>query len=48
MAEPVFAATYALNGNGEMTGTHWVDESGLLSGPVMLTNTTTWGRCATR
>lgn len=36
---PVFAATYALNGNGEMTGTHWLNESGLLFGPLMLTNT---------
>jgi D-aminopeptidase len=38
-AAPVFAATYALNGNGEMTGTHWLNESGLLYGPLMLTNT---------
>ncbi|ADO73068.1 P1 family peptidase [Stigmatella aurantiaca] len=37
--EPTFAATYALNGNGEMTGSHWVNESGLLYGPVVLTNT---------
>jgi L-aminopeptidase/D-esterase-like protein len=37
--EPVFAATYALNGNGEMTGTIWIRESGMLSGPVMITNT---------
>jgi D-aminopeptidase len=37
--DPVFAATYALNGNGEMTGTIWIDESGLLYGPVMITNT---------
>ncbi len=36
---PVFAAVYSLNGNGEMTGTHWVEESGLLDGPVMITNT---------
>ncbi|WP_224248478.1 DmpA family aminopeptidase [Hyalangium gracile] len=36
---PVFAATYSLNGNGEMTGTHWLDESGFLYGPVLLTNT---------
>ena len=43
LADPVFAATYALNGNGEMTGTHWVDESGLLTGPVMLTNTNSVG-----
>jgi D-aminopeptidase len=37
--DPVFASTYALNGNGEMTGTHWLTESGLLFGPLMLTNT---------
>ena len=37
--DPVFAAWYALNGNGEMTGTTWVEESGLLEGPVMITNT---------
>jgi len=35
----VFAATFDLNGNGEMTGTHWVDDSGFLDGPVMITNT---------
>jgi len=37
--QPVFAAWYSLNGCGEMTGTTWVEESGLLHGPVMLTNT---------
>lgn len=36
---PVFAATYALNGNGEMTGMHWIDESGFLETPVVITNT---------
>jgi L-aminopeptidase/D-esterase-like protein len=36
---PVFAGWYSLNGNGEMTGTTWVDESGFLEGPVMITNT---------
>jgi len=36
---PVFAGWYALNGNGEMTGTTWVEEGGLLEGPVMITNT---------
>lgn len=36
---PVFAGWYSLNGNGEMTGTTWVEESGLLEGPVMITNT---------
>jgi L-aminopeptidase/D-esterase-like protein len=38
-AAPVFAGWFSLNGNGEMTGTTWVEESGLLSGPVMVTNT---------
>ncbi|HYI03027.1 P1 family peptidase [Hyalangium sp.] len=40
---PVFAATHVLNGNGEMTGTHWVNESGLLYGPTLLTTTTSVG-----
>ena len=37
--DPVFAGWFTLNGNGEMTGTTWVEESGLLGGPVMITNT---------
>lgn len=37
--DPVFAATYALNGNGEMTGIHWIEESGFLETPIMITNT---------
>ncbi len=37
--EPVLAGWCALNGNGELTGTTWIDESGFLEGPVMLTNT---------
>jgi D-aminopeptidase len=37
--DSVFAGWYSLNGNGEMTGTTWVEESGFLEGPVMLTNT---------
>ncbi|HEX7112951.1 MAG TPA: P1 family peptidase [Mizugakiibacter sp.] len=36
---PAFGAWFALNGNGEMTGTTWLEESGQLEGPVMLTNT---------
>ena len=36
---PVYGGWFALNGNGEMTGTAWLDESGQLEGPVMLTNT---------
>ncbi len=37
--DPVFAGWYSLNGNGEMTGTTWVEESGFLEGPFMITNT---------
>jgi L-aminopeptidase/D-esterase-like protein len=37
--EAVFAGWFTLNGNGEMTGTTWVEDSGLLDGPVMITNT---------
>jgi len=37
--DPVFSGWYALNGNGEMTGTTWVEESGFLEGPVGITNT---------
>jgi D-aminopeptidase len=36
---PVFGGWFALNGNGEMTGTTWLEESGFLEGPVMITNT---------
>lgn len=39
LGEPVFAGWFSLNGNGEMTGTTWVEESGQLDGPVMITNT---------
>jgi L-aminopeptidase/D-esterase-like protein len=35
----VFSGWFSLNGNGEMTGTTWVEESGFLEGPVMITNT---------
>jgi len=38
-SDAVFAGWFALNGNGEMTGTTWVEESGFLEGPVMITNT---------
>ncbi len=37
--DPVFAGSFALNGNGEMTGLAWLSESGFLEGPVVLTNT---------
>jgi D-aminopeptidase len=36
---PAFAGSFVLNGAGEMTGRSWIEESGLLEGPVMLTNT---------
>lgn len=36
---PVFSGWFSLNGNGEMTGTAWIDESGFLEGPVLITNT---------
>ena len=37
--DPVFGAWFTLNGNGEMTGTTWLQESGILEGPVAITNT---------
>ena len=37
--DPVFASWFPLNGNGEMTGSTWVEESGFLEGPVGITNT---------
>jgi len=37
--DAVFAAWFTLNGNGEMTGTTWVEDSGFLTGPVTMTNT---------
>jgi len=39
MSDAVFAGWFSQNGNGEMTGTTWVEESGFLEGPVMITNT---------
>ena len=39
MNDSVFAGYFSLNGNGEMTGTAWVEESGFLEGPIVLTNT---------
>lgn len=38
-ADPVFGAWFTLNGNGEMTGTTWLQEGGYLEGPVAITNT---------
>lgn len=39
MSDAVFAGWFSQNGNGEMTGTTWIEESGFLEGPVMITNT---------
>jgi D-aminopeptidase len=38
-ADPVFAGFHVLNGNGEVTGTHWMRESGMLTTPIAITNT---------
>lgn len=40
---PVFASQFSLNGNGEMTGYHWIKESGFLETPVLITNTNSVG-----
>jgi D-aminopeptidase len=37
--DAVFGAWFTLNGNGEMTGTTWLEDSGFLDGPIMITNT---------
>src|SRR5437762_9169360 len=37
--DPVYAGFFDLNGNGEMTGTAWLEESGFLEGPIVITNT---------
>ena len=37
--QPVYGGWFSLNGNGEMTGTTWVEESGFIEGPIMITNT---------
>ena len=38
-SDPVFSGFFSQNGNGDMTGTHWLEESGFLDGPVLITNT---------
>jgi len=38
-SDPVFAGWFSVNGNGEMTGTTWIEEAGFLEGPVFITNT---------
>jgi D-aminopeptidase len=39
ITRPVWAGMFSLNGNGEMTGTHWIHEAGYFIGPVLITNT---------
>ncbi len=39
MPNPVWAGQFSLNGNGEMTGTHWINDAGYFLGPICLTNT---------
>ena len=39
MPQPVWAGQFTLNGNGEMTGTHWIQDAGYFIGPLMITNT---------
>lgn len=41
--QPVWAGAYALNGNGEMTGTHWIKDGGYFIGPICITNTNSVG-----
>jgi D-aminopeptidase len=43
-AEPLFAGTATLNGNGELTGLEWIREAGLLTGPIGITNTNDVGK----
>ncbi|CAF3904982.1 unnamed protein product, partial [Adineta steineri] len=43
--QPCFANWFSLNGNGEMTGIHWITESGFLTTPILITNTNSIGIC---
>lgn len=45
--KPVWAGQYSLNGNGEMTGSHWVRDGGWLAGPIMISNSHAIGPCHT-
>ncbi|MFN8020577.1 MAG: P1 family peptidase [Acidimicrobiales bacterium] len=47
LGEPCAAGWYSLNGNGEMTGTTWIEESGALTMPILITNTHSVGACHT-
>lgn len=41
----VFAGCHSLNGNGELTGSHWIEEAGCCDGPITITNTHALGTC---
>ncbi|AWI85192.1 aminopeptidase [Alloyangia pacifica] len=45
--KPVWAGQFSLNGNGEMTGAHWVRDGGWLAGPIMISNSHAIGPCHT-
>ena len=45
--KPVFAATFTHNGDGEMTGARFIDETGYLISPILLTNTISVGTVTT-
>ncbi|MFC9269116.1 P1 family peptidase [Streptomyces zhihengii] len=45
LGDPCAAGTHVLNGNGEMTGTAWINEAGTLTSPILLTNTHAVGTC---
>jgi L-aminopeptidase/D-esterase-like protein len=47
VGEPCAAGWYSLNGNGEMTGTTWIEESGAFTSPIVLSNTHAVGACHT-
>ena len=41
--QPIWAGQYSLNGNGEMTGSHWIKDGGYFLGPICITNTNSVG-----
>ena len=45
--KPVWAGQFSLNGNGEMTGAHWVRDGGWLTGPILISNSHAIGPCHT-
>ena len=45
LATSVFAGCHSLNGNGELTGSHWIEEAGCCNGPITITNTHSLGTC---